>query len=188
MSDSKVPVLTDKEQAFVHWYCLLLNGTEAMARAGYGNENTSRPTLAAMASEYLRKPHIKAEIDRYLEASIASADEVLSRISQQALADIGAYYKDDGTLDLAAMREDGMEHLVVGASKGREGVTWALAHPQTAQKLMARYHRLLRDQVDVTLEDRTMPTKETLDSLVQQVAALEQQADSGGDAQENDDA
>ncbi|HUW10208.1 MAG TPA: hypothetical protein VM537_10790, partial [Anaerolineae bacterium] len=83
---------------------------------------------------------------------------------------------------------DGLGHLVTGVKRTRDGPEVTLTDPQTATKTLARYHRLLRDQVDVTIEDRTTPSRDVLDSLVQQVAALEQQASSGGDAQDTDDA
>jgi hypothetical protein len=77
--------LTDKQHAFVYWYCsaaVNLNATEAARRAGYkGKENT----LAQMGAENLRKPQIRQEIDKRLETALSGADvtveSVLRRLS-----------------------------------------------------------------------------------------------------------
>lgn len=83
--------LTDLQQAFIDEYFLCdLNGTEAAGRAGYqGNRNT----LASIASENLRKPKIRAEIDRRLKERTMQANEVLYRLAEQARADLGAFFK-----------------------------------------------------------------------------------------------
>ena len=181
------PQFTDKQLLFIHWYCIVLNATEAAKRAGYGDPE-NRVSLASLGSEVLRNPQIRVEIDRRLKESIPSADQVLQRISQRAMVDVTPYLKDDQTLDVPKLANDGLGHLVTGVKRTREGPEITLTDPQTATKTLARYHRLLRDQVDVTIEDRTTPSRDVLDSLVQQVAALEQQASSGGDAQDTDDA
>jgi len=173
------PQFTDKELAFIHWYCILLNATEAAARAGYGDEDTTRTCLSVIGAENIAKPRIRTEIDRRLKASIPSADEVLQRISQRAMVDVTPYLKDDQTLDVPRLANDGLGHLVTGVKRTREGPEVTLTDPQTATKTLARYHRLLGEQVDVTIQDRTTPNRDVLDSLAEQVRVLRQAVDSG---------
>lgn len=81
---------TGKQAAFIDYYLMCLDGTEAASRAKYkGN----RVTLAAVAYENLRKPHIAAEIKRRLEDRTMKAEEVLYRLDQQARADVGDFFK-----------------------------------------------------------------------------------------------
>ena len=52
---------TGKQSAFIDWYVITLNGTLSARNAGYkGDDNT----LGVVAYENLRKPKIKAEIER----------------------------------------------------------------------------------------------------------------------------
>ena len=53
--------LKDKQLAFVVEYCKDKNATQAAIRAGY-----SAKTAASIGAENLRKPQIRAEIDRGL--------------------------------------------------------------------------------------------------------------------------
>ena len=82
--------LTDKQWAFVLAYAETMNKTEAAARAGYKGD---RNTLGVVGFENLSKPKIKAAIDKLLQARLMSADEVLTRLAEQAAADVGQFFK-----------------------------------------------------------------------------------------------
>jgi len=173
---------TDRQRAFIAWYCKLLNATRAAERAGYtGNANT----LGVTGHDLLTNPNIRAEIDRRLRANIPSPDEVLTRIGQQAIVDVTPYVQEDGSLDVARMRDDGVGHMVVGAKPGRHGPEIALASPQTAQKLLARYHQLLSDHVDVDVHGDVSLDVDTLDALAGQIAVAKSTA---GDTEDSDSA
>lgn len=72
--------LTEKQKRFCDEYLIDLNATQAAIRAGY-----SKKTAGNIANEYLKKPHIKAQIDQRMaekEASlIATQDEVLKYLT-----------------------------------------------------------------------------------------------------------
>ena len=162
---------TPKQEAFIAWYCRLLNATSAAERAGYGGDDTTRESLGSMGAALLQNVAVRAEIDRRLKASIPSPEEVLSRVGARATVDIGEYYGADGTLDLARLKADGYGHLVKGANVGRDGVNWALTDPQTATKTLARYHRLLGDRLEVDLTTSVDIDKGSLDALAAQLRA-----------------
>lgn len=73
--------LTGKQRAFIdHYFLCDFNGTEAASRAGYkGN----RDQLGVTASENLGNPRIREVIDARLAERTMSADEVLTRLSDQ---------------------------------------------------------------------------------------------------------
>lgn len=74
--------LTLKQQAFTNYYIETQNATKAAKLAGYAGNDV---TLGQVGAENLKKPQIKAEIDRILkersEYSIASAEEVLNGLT-----------------------------------------------------------------------------------------------------------
>ena len=183
---NSAPQFTDKELAFIHWYCILLNATEAAKRAGYGDEDTTRESLASMGSALLRKVAIRAEIDRRLKASIPSPDEVLQRVGQRAMVDLTPYLNEKLELDVEKLGNDGLGHLVTGVKRTRDGPELTLTDPQTATKTLARYHRLLGSQLDITLQDKSGPTIDEVQSLRQQLEALQQASDSEVGEEENE--
>lgn len=81
---------TIKQRAWIDHYIICRNLTEAAALAGYKG---SRETLANVGSQNYRNPKIRAEIDRRLKTLTMSADEVISRIDEQARADVGVFFK-----------------------------------------------------------------------------------------------
>ena len=100
---------TAKQQAFIDWYVILLNGTEAARRAGYKGNDV---TLAAVAYENLRKPHIRAEIDSRLRERALTADEAVSRMGDIARGNLTDYIDRFGNVDIERMKADGNGHLL----------------------------------------------------------------------------
>jgi len=72
-----------KERAFVIEFVLCRNGTQAAIKAKY-----SKKSATAIASELLRKPSIRAAIEK-LEAEIASPKIMNIRERQERLSEIG---------------------------------------------------------------------------------------------------
>jgi len=162
---------TPKQEAFIAWYCKLLNATSAAERAGYGGDDTTRESLGSMGAALLQNVAVRAEIDRRLKASIPSPEEVLSRVGAQATVDLSPYIGEDGAVDIAAMRADGIGHVIAGAKPGRNGAELAFTSPQAAQKMLARYHRLLGDRLEVDLTTSVDIDKGSLDALAAQLRA-----------------
>lgn len=67
-----------------------LNATRAY-RAVFSTNNDN--TAAVESSRLLRKPNVKAEIERRLKESQMEADEVLYSLTQQARGDLGEFFK-----------------------------------------------------------------------------------------------
>lgn len=177
----RVDGFTPKQELFIVWYCKLLNATSAAERAGYAGD---RASLGSQGAELLQNLAVRAEIDRRLKASIPSADETLSRIGAQAHADVTPYLDDELRLDVARLRADGLGHLVKGVRPGRQGPEVTLTDSQTAQKMLARYHRLLGDRLDVTVDATVDLGDGALAALTEQIhAAVQSASESDGDAE-----
>jgi phage terminase small subunit len=149
--------LTDKQQLFVLHYLECLNGTKAAKLAGYNGEDNA---LAVIAYENLRKPHIRAAIDAEIKARAMGADEVLTRLSDMARADMTEFLG----LTEGEVKEHPHARLVKRfrrtttvyydrngePSREVENVEVELHDQQAALIQLGRYHKLFvdRQQVD----------------------------------------
>lgn len=98
--------MTDKQERFCEEYLVDLNATQAAIRAGY-----SPQTASDIGSENLRKPQIRARIDRALAVQSkrtgVTADRVVRELAKVAFAnsqDVVNY--DDATVKADAARDD----------------------------------------------------------------------------------
>ncbi len=136
---------SNKESAFVEHYLRTWNGTLSMREAGYrGNDNN----LAAMASEYLRKPKIRTLIDRRLREITMSADEVLKRLHDMATCSIADFYDESGSLDWEKIKTRG--HLIKELTylPGAK-ISIKLYSAKDALALLGKYYSLFTDRVKI---------------------------------------
>jgi len=80
--------LLNKQRAFIEEYLIDFNATQAALRAGY-----SERSAYSIGQENLKKPEIAEAIQARLTEKTMSADEVLIRITEQAKADLGLFFK-----------------------------------------------------------------------------------------------
>lgn len=141
--------LTNKQRAFIEEYLADFNGTRAAQRAGYKGNDV---TLSAVASENLRKPRIAKKIAERFQAKIMTADEVLSRLSGMARADISEFVTDTGAIDWDAVRDRGYLVKKIAHYKGKQSVI-ELHDAQSALQLVGKHLRLFverTENVDLT--------------------------------------
>lgn len=142
--------LTGKQRAFVSEYLVDLNGTEAARRAKYKGDTA---TLAVIASENLRKPNIRAEIDARLNEQAMSAQEVLARLTMQGRTDLSPYmssnYFGKITLDLEAVKRAGLGPLIKKITNTKDGSSIEFYDAQAALVQLGRYHKLFTDRTEV---------------------------------------
>ncbi|MEI2773371.1 MAG: terminase small subunit [Candidatus Competibacter sp.] len=175
MSEDSRPVVTTlkpKQVRFLEHYLTCWNATEAARVARYAHPNKQGPEL-------LKNEQIAAAVSERLEDAAMSANEVLARLSAQARADMADFIRivegdEHGQettfrLDMSKAAEAGHLHLLrrltettrtVTTKEGDEIVTRRatieLHNAQTALELLARHHRLLTDQVDVTTKGQAI--------------------------------
>ena len=89
--------LNDKQRRFVQEYLIDLNATQAAIRAGY-----SPKTAGQQGFDLLKNPEVQAALD---QAKIERSEEtkidaawVLTRLAEEATADVGDLYHADGHL------------------------------------------------------------------------------------------
>ena len=80
--------LSNKQRVFVEEYLIDFNATQAALRAGY-----SERTAYSIGARLLKNVEISEEIKVRLSSMTMSADEVLIRITEQAKADLGEFFK-----------------------------------------------------------------------------------------------
>lgn len=144
--------LTPKQRAFVDAYlgAARMNATEAAAMAGYAG---NRATLGSVGSENLSKPAIRAEIERYLAANGATAQEVLSTLADQMRASVEDFVDIPAggriaLLDLDKAQARGKMHLVKRLYWTQYGPRLELHDSQKAAELLGRALRLWVDRVE----------------------------------------
>jgi hypothetical protein len=100
-----------RHQKFIEHY--LANGgnaTQAAKAAGYSPNPGS---LRALASWLLKKPEIQERISiRLLEGARVQTDEILGELAHRMRHNIMDVIDDDGHVDLQAVREFDLGHLV----------------------------------------------------------------------------
>lgn len=143
---------TAKQQLFIAWYPALLDGVKAARKAGYkGDENT----LAVIASENLRKPHIAAEIEKQLSERIMSANEVAARLSEQARGDLGEFLNLVKTDEIAnhpksrLLKKFKKTVHVLKDKSVQVTFEFELYNAQTALELIGKYHAIFADRLKV---------------------------------------
>lgn len=140
--------MTPKQLAYAEAYLgeARFNKTEAARLAKYkGN----RVTLAAIGYENFKKPHIQAYIQKRLQESAMSADEVLHRLGEQARAEYSDYILSNGTVDLLRLIEDGKAHLIKSIKYDRHGNRVVEFYDaQTALLNIGKHHGLFTDKIE----------------------------------------
>ena len=157
--------LTGKQRLFVENYLQSWNASDAARRAGY-----SPKTAYIIGFENLRKPKIKAFIDKRLDESAMSASEVLKRLGDQARASLLPFIDitKDGFVYFDFSHPDAKNymHLIKKikskrarrlTGRGEDAEIWEdewveveLYDAQGALALLAKHHKLLTENVDLT--------------------------------------
>lgn len=159
--------LTGKQTAFIEEYFKDFNGVKAAERAGYSGGYF---TLAAMASENLKKPKIAKRIAERFQARVMTADEVLSRLSGMARADISEFVTDTGAVDWEKVRKQGYLIKRIVHRKGQQSQI-ELHDAQNALQLIGKHLRLFVDRLEHTgkdggpMEHRVPAFKKMLDRI-----------------------
>lgn len=144
--------LTTKRKVFIEEYLKCWNATEAARRVGYKHPNTQGPRLLLDVS-------VQEEVKRRLTEIAMDADEVLTRLSQQARTDLGPFISktDDGlNLDWEKLKEADLTYLVKSLTPTRYGTKIELHDAQAALVHLARSHGMFKDRVDVTSGDQPL--------------------------------
>lgn len=149
--------LSPKQQAFIEHYLALWNASEAARRAGY-----SEKTAYSIGQENLKKPEIAAAIQARLSELKMSADEVLTRLAEQARGSLKPFLRVNGAGDLSGfdLSDDQPLHLLKKASHSKrtykdtteETVTIELYDAQAALNLIGKHHKLFTDVTEHTGE------------------------------------
>ena len=144
--------LTGLQRAFIDEWFKDFNGTRAAERAGYqGDDNV----LAYVASTNLRKPKIKAEIERRWAAHGVTAEEVIATLTRQMRASPADFMDEYGRVDLGAIKENGRSIVKsIKIDKGNK-IEFSLESSQRAAELIGKTMRLFVDkqEIDVHIDD-----------------------------------
>lgn len=145
-TNSHQQALSDKHLEFVNWYLRLWNQTEAYRRV-YPKSNPR--SARANAARLIANANVLKEIEHRKAELIMSADEVLTRLTEQARAAYSDYFNADGTVDLDQMLADGKGHLIKKIKPTKEGLEVEFYDAQTALTQIAKKHGLLTEKQEL---------------------------------------
>jgi len=141
--------LSKKQRIFIDEYLKCWNATQAALSAGY-----SARSAGSIGGENLKKPEIEAEIQRRLDESAMSADEVIQAIGEIGRASIESVLDIDESgrpsFNFVRAKETGNLHLIKSITPTANGLKVELHDRMRALELMGKYYKLFTDKVDVT--------------------------------------
>lgn len=164
--------LTVMQREFLIYYLLDGNATQAAELAGYAHPNSAGPRL-------LTETKIKAAIETYFHAQEMPAQKAVALMSEKAGFDSTIYMnfvkdKDgritDAWLDLEAIRDDGLGHLVKGTKYSRDG------------RLMIEFEGALKPLEDIMRYHGLFGAKGTEDdpvNVLQKITTIVEERDAG---------
>lgn len=134
-----------KWRAFAEKYLSCWNATEAAAFAQYAHPRQA-------GSRLLSNVDIKSYINQRLAEKVMSADEVLTRLAEQARGEHGKYLLPNG-VDMAALITDGKAHLVKGIKETKYGTDIEFYDAQAALVHIGKHLGLFKERIDITSGD-----------------------------------
>ena len=160
--------LTNKEKVFIDEYLKCFNGAEAARKAGY-----SKRSIYSIASENLRKPEVREEIDRRMTEVHMSSAEILALLSDQARGSHRPFVQinDEGFVYFDFSSPEAVEHLHLVKKiktkrsrringKSQDAETWEdewveveLHDPQRALELLGKHNKLFIERSEITGKD-----------------------------------
>jgi len=159
------PILTGKQKKWGDLYVKGgLSGTEISRLAGYkGDDNT----LAVIAHGNLRNHKIQAYIKPLLESLTLSEEDVLSRLSEQATANISLFYKvsPQGQLILNKKNLIRYGHLIQSIKETANGIQLTLYNSQTALITLGKKYGSWIDVFKGEIESKEPTTEAVLKAL-----------------------
>lgn len=162
--------MTQKQKRFIEEYLIDLNATQAAIRAGY-----SPDSAADIGSENLRKPDIRAHIDKKMaersRRTGVNADRVVMELAKLAFVNAADVINTgDATLREDALVEDtaaiqSVKVKVIPTQNG-EGIEREIkmADKIKALELLGKHLGMFKDKVDVSVEK-----SEKLEEIISQI-------------------
>lgn len=143
-SDFDVP----EHAAFVaEYFKRNMNGTRAY-QAVYG-QDLDYMSAAASASRLLKNVKVAAAIKAELQSRILSTEEILSRLAEMGQSAHTEYIKEDGTVDIKRMVQDGKAHLIKGIKRTKYGDVYEFHDAKSALELHGKYYAMWKDKFEI---------------------------------------
>jgi len=127
-----------KEKVWIAEYLKCFNATEAARRSGYKWPGKQGPRNKLRFAEL---------IEASLKSRAMTPDQVIDRLSDQAMAGYSEFIDDYGRVDLAGLRAAGKMHLVKAIKYDRVGRTMVEFYDaQSALVHMGKHYKLFTEQ------------------------------------------
>ena len=138
--------LTQKQFLFCEYLIQTRNGKKSAGLAGYKGDDNA---LAAIASQNLRKPKIRAYLNKRYAETCMGSDEVLSLLAKIARTDISDFVNDGGGIDWDKIAKDGYAVKSIGHTKGKSSKIETESRLR-ALEMIGRAHAMFTDKIAPT--------------------------------------
>jgi len=106
-------------------------------------------SAAASASRLLKNVKVAAAIKSTLKARILSTEEILARLAEMGQSAHADYVKEDGTVDIKKMVNDGNAHLIKGIKETKYGRVYEFHDAKSALELHGKYYAMWKDKFEI---------------------------------------
>lgn len=134
--------MKSKRQLFIEEYLTCFNAAEAARRAGYSSRGHCSWTTGA---RLMQVPEIRAAIDARIREKTMTADEVLTRLTEQARGDVGEFVTLDKNGQIVVTLPPGKTHLIKSITSTPSGLKIELYDAQNALQLIGKAHGIFRE-------------------------------------------
>jgi hypothetical protein len=139
--------LTPKERMFIKEWLSSFNAVQSAIKAGYGRTYGSS---AVAGHDLLKKPKIRAILDRHLRDLEFGQDQVKARLADLTNNGPGNLMRPDGTLDIRKMRAKPWLVESYQAASKNSGEKITTPSSLEALKTIAHYHGMLKGTAEVS--------------------------------------
>lgn len=139
--------LTAQQLAFIAHFVKHWNATEAARAAGYGGGDVQ---LAVAGCNVLKSVKVAKIVSEAMRAQHITGEQLVARLSQQAMADLSVFYDKAGRFSWPAFRRYGYLVAEFTPPAKNRRAKLRLHPPHKAQELLARHFGLLRDRIEVS--------------------------------------
>lgn len=154
-----------KQKVFIAEYLKDFNATQAAIRSGY-----SVRTAGSIGDENLKKPEIKAAIEKEIAERTMQPSEILVRFAEHARGDIGTFADEDGHITLKDKPTRLIKKLKTTRRTSKDGEDFItteieLHDPQAALSQLSRMAGLFNDKTTNLTVDLSSLTDNQLKRL-----------------------
>jgi hypothetical protein len=170
--------LTPKQFLFCEYYIQTLNGVLSAELAGYKG---SYSVHGVVAHDNLKKPKIKAYLNKRWQEVAMGTDEMLARLEKIACAIPADFLNEGGGIDWVKVRRDGYAIKSITHTKGKQSKI-ELEPRLRALELLGKAQAMFTDRIEIIdwreeMAKAGIPASEIFEEYVKQFMKVQKESE-----------